>query len=123
MWNRESDLRSIVFYKMESGRRPVVEFLDALSIKERAKVTWTLNLVETLPQIPSKYMKKLPGTDDLWEVRILFAGNIFRILCFFDGSNLVVLNHAFRKKTQKTPRQDIDLAEKRKQDYMRRFRR
>jgi phage-related protein len=113
-------LRTIRFYETETGNTPVVDFLESLSIKENAKVTWTLNLVETLPVIPKQYMKKLVGSSDIWEVRILYSGNIFRILCFFDGDDLIVLNHAFRKKTQKTPRKDIKVAEQRKRDYLRR---
>jgi phage-related protein len=48
------------------------------------------------------------------------GSDIFRFLGFFDGARLVVLSHAFQKKTQKTPRQAIRLAEERKQDYFRR---
>lgn len=113
-------MRTIRFYKTESGKTPIIDFLEGLSAKENAKVTWTLNLVETLPIIPGQYMKKLVGTDDIWEVRVIFSGNIFRILGFFDGNELIILNHAFRKKTQKTPQQDISLAEERKRDYLKR---
>jgi len=63
----------------------------------------TLKLIEDLPSIPSQYLKKLVHTDDTWEVRIIYKSDIFRILGFFDNSKLIVLNHAFQKKTQKTP--------------------
>ena len=109
-----------MFYRSESGHSPVTDFLDQLSDKESAKITWTLNLIETLPKVPGQYMKKLKGTSGLWEVRIAFGGMIYRILCFFDGNNMVVLNHAVKKKTQKTPRKDIRIAEDRKKDYLRR---
>jgi phage-related protein len=56
-------------------------------------------------------------TEDIWEVRVGVGSNIFRILGFLDGSELVVLNHAFQKKTRKTPPQVIRVAEKRKCDY------
>jgi len=55
--------------------------------------------------------------DDLWEVRVKAGSDIFRLLGFFDGAKIVILSHAFQKKTQKTPRQAIKLAEKRKADY------
>ncbi len=116
----EITLIKINFYKTINGKIPVIEFLESLTIKENAKITWTLNLIESLPVIPKQYFKKLVNTEDLWEIRILFAGNIFRILCFFDGNNIIILNHAFRKKTQKTPKQDILIAEERKRDYVRR---
>ncbi len=79
-----------------------------------------MNLVEDLDVVPGQYFKKLPSTDNLWEIRVKVGGNIFRFLSFFDGRMLVVLSHAFQKKTQKIPRQAIRLAEERKRDYFRR---
>lgn len=81
---------------------------------------WTLKLIEELDHVPQQYFKKLVNTDDLWEVRTIFSGNIFRILCFFDGDQVVVLAHAFQKKTQRTPRHEIKLAETRKVEYKKR---
>ena len=107
----------ILFYKTVSGKCPVEKFLESLTSKQAQKVTWILGLIEDLPSIPSKYFKKLINTDNIWEVRIKFGSDIFRLLGFFDGSQLVVLNHAFQKKTQKIPRQIIQIAEKRKRDY------
>ena len=110
-------MREIHFYTTASGNCPVEDFLESLSAKQAKKVTWVLSLIEDLSSIPSKYFKKLVNTDDLWEVRISYGGEIFRLLGFFDGSRLIILNHAFHKKTQKTPRNAIQIAEKRKQDY------
>ena len=110
-------MHEIVFYKTVTGKCPVEEFLESLTSKQAQKVTWILGLIEELPSIPSKYFKKLINTDNIWEVRIKFGSDIFRLLGFFDGSQLVVLNHAFQKKTQKIPRQIIQIAEKRKRDY------
>ncbi|MFT5134239.1 MAG: phage-related protein [Gammaproteobacteria bacterium] len=75
-------------------------------------------LVEELEFIPVKYFKKMTGTDDLWEIRVQSGNNIFRILGFLEKEHLVVLNHAFQKKTQKTPRKDIVLAQARKRDHI-----
>ncbi len=113
-------MREIVFYRTSSGKCPVEEFLDSLPAKEARKVTWVLRLIEDLPRIPRQYLKKLTNTDDIWEVRISIAGNMFRILGFWDGPRLIVLTHAFQKKTRKTPRQAIKIAEARKSDYLRR---
>lgn len=98
-------------------------FLETLSGKQAQKAAWVLNLVEELDVVPAQYFQKMVSTDDLWEVRIRTGGNIFRFLGFFDGPTLVVLAHAFQKKTQKTPRQAIGTAEERKRDYFRRKRR
>jgi len=91
-----------------------------LSSKQAQKAAWVLKLVEDLDIVPSEYFQKMPNTEELWEVRVRAGSNIFRFLGFFDGAKLVVLAHAFQKKTQKTPRQAIRLAEKRKRDYSRR---
>ena len=110
-------MRTIKFYKLKSGRSPVEDFFDSLTNKQFEKISFVLDLIEEIDIVPSKYFKKLKGTDDLWEIRVQQGNNIFRILCFFDGKNLVILNHAFAKKSQKTPQKDIALAEKRKHDY------
>jgi len=70
--------------------------------------------------VPTTYLKKLVNTDGIWEIRIQVSGNIFRLPGFFEGDNLVVLNHGFQKKTQKTPFKEIKIAESRKKDYLRR---
>lgn len=112
-------MREIRFYCLESGRSPIEEFLDGLSSKQAQKVVWVLRLVEELPVVPVQYLKKLVGSEGIWEVRVQVDGNIFRLLGFFDEADreLVILNHAFQKKTQKTPAKEIRSAEQRKRDY------
>lgn len=111
-------MREITFYRLDSGRCPVEEFLNSLDSKQAQKVAWVLQLVEELEIVPTQYFKKLAGSDDIWEVRVQAGGNIFRILGFLDGAELVVLNHAFQKKTQKTPIKEIRIAENRKRNYL-----
>lgn len=94
--------------------------METLSAKQAQKVTWVLRVIEELPSIPTKYLKKLVNTDEIWEVRVAIGSNIFRLLGFFDDSNLIVLDNAFQKKTQKTPLQEIQLAEERRRDYFKR---
>ncbi|MGL1930422.1 MAG: type II toxin-antitoxin system RelE/ParE family toxin [Desulfotalea sp.] len=113
-------MREIIFYESESGKSPVIEFIEELSSKDAQKTTWVLKLIQELPSVPTKYFKKLVNTDNIWEVRISSDHSIYRILSFFDGENLIVLNHAFQKKTQKTPRKAIKTAEKRKKNYLKR---
>lgn len=76
-------MRQVNFYKTRSGRSPVVEFLDSLTGKQAQKVAWVLQLVEELDVVPRQYFKKLINTDGIWEVRIQFGGNTFRLLGFF----------------------------------------
>jgi len=111
-------MREIHFYRTESDLCPVENFLDSLTAKQAQKVTWVLQLIEEIELVPVQYFKKLVNTDDIWEVRIQTGNNIFRILGFLDDERLVVLNHAFQKKTQKTPKKEIKIAEKRKKDYL-----
>ena len=59
----------------------------------------------------------MSGTEGLYEIRIEFEGNIYRIFCCFDKGNLVLLFNGFQKKTQKTPKKEIDLAQKLKNEY------
>ncbi len=106
--------RTIRFYRTSSGKCPVEELLDSLSGKAAQKVTWGLHLIEELEAIPEQYLKKL--ANDIWECRIQFGGNTYRVLCFFDGS-VVVLTHGFQKKTRKTPRIEIEKAESYRSDY------
>ena len=113
-------MKRVHFYRTEAGICPVEEFLDSLSGKEAQKVAWVLRLIEEIEVIPAQYFKKLVNTEDLWEIRIQCGNNIFRLLGFLDGNELVVLNHGFQKKTQKTPRKDIQVAEARKKDYLNR---
>jgi phage-related protein len=109
--------RAIQFYRTSSGKCPVEKFLDSLSGKAAQKVTWVLKIIEELDAIPEQYLKKL--TSEIWECRIQFGGNIFRVLCFFDGAD-VVLTHGFQKKTQKTPKNEIEKVKSHRIDYLQR---
>ncbi len=115
-------MRKIIFYRSESGKCPVENYLESLSRKQVEKVFFVLDLIENIAIVPRKFFKKLEATDGIWEVRIQYENNIFRLFGFFDGNDLVVLNHAFTKKTQKTPKKEIKIAEQRKKDYFSRRR-
>jgi phage-related protein len=110
-------MRKIKFYRLETGKSPVEKYFDSLTNKQFEKISFVLDLIEQIDIVPRKYFKKLKGTDDIWEVRVQHGNNIFRILGFFDGKNLVVLNHACTKKSQKIPRKEIAVAEQRKRNY------
>ena len=112
-------MRTVKFYRHDTGKCPVEEFFDSLTEKQFEKTSFVLDLIEQIDIVPRKFFKKLKGTDEIWEVRVQYGSDIFRILGFFDGPELVILNHAFAKKSQKTPRNAITVAEKRKRDYFR----
>jgi len=94
-------VRKIVFYKTAEGNNPVRTFLNTLSDKQAKKIAWVLRLVRDLNFVPEEYFKKLVNTDGIWEVRIQSGNNIFRILCFFEKGNLIVLTNGFVKKNTK----------------------
>jgi len=110
-------MKEVKFYKLPSGRSPIEEFLDSLSSKEAKKVTWVLSLIEELEYVPSKYYKKLTNTNGIIEVRIQVGNNHFRLLGFEFEDKFVVLTNGFRKKDQKVPKSEIELAQKRKKEY------
>ena len=112
----------IKFYKKQNKRNPVEEFLDSLNAKQAKKVTWVLQLVEELDKIPRQYFKKLVNTDDIWEIRVRIGNDAIRLMGFIDEGTFIILTNGFMKKSQKTPKVEIDLAEKRKKDFIKRKR-
>ncbi len=81
------------------------------------KIIWTFELIEDLQKIPESYLKHIENTDGLYEIRIQKGRDIFHIFCFFDQGQLVVLANGFQKKSQKTPKNEIDKALKIKKEY------
>jgi phage-related protein len=104
--------RTIIFYKSYFR-----EFFVQQREKVREKIIWTFDLIEDIPRVPEAYLKCLEGTDGLYEIRVQLASDIFRIFCFFDEGKLVILANGFQKKTQKTPKQEIEKAIKIKREY------
>ena len=90
-------------------------FMEKLSYKERSKINRALLLMETEDRIPHHYIKYL--RDEIYELRINYGHNEFRIMFIYDGNAIVILLNAFRKKTQKTPRLEIDRAIRLKNEY------
>ena len=113
--------RTVIFYKTAAGKCPVREFLDSLPGKVAQKVVWVLKLLENLDIVPSSYFKKLVGTEEIWECRIQFGSNAYRIFCFFLNDS-VILAHGFVKKSQKIPVHEIKRAESYRRDFLKRRR-
>ena len=105
-------IRQVIAYK-----NYFLNFYKDLPDNVQAKIEWTLNLVRVTQQVPEKYFKHLEGTKGLYEIRIDIGSNIYRIFSFFDKGNLVVLGNAFQKKTQKTPKKEIENALKIMEEY------
>jgi phage-related protein len=86
------------------------DFLKKQPRKVQDKIYKIIEAIETLERVPSNYLKSLEGTNGLYEARIQLATNIWRVFCFFDNNKLVILLNGFQKKTQKTPKNEIEKA-------------
>ena len=106
-------IRKIIVY-----REYFKEFFKAQEEKVQEKIGYVLDLVRFEKQVPKKFFKSLENTVGIYEVRVITTFKSIRILCFFDDGNLVVLANCFVKKSQKTPRKEIKLAEKLKKEYL-----
>jgi phage-related protein len=104
--------RNLFFYKDYFN-----EFYSRQNTKVKSRILWTLKIIEDLDRIPEVYFKHLENTDGIYEIRVQSGTNIFRIFCFFDKNNIVVVGHGFHKKTQKTPFKEIERAEQIKKEY------
>lgn len=94
-----------------------LDFYNLLEEDVQEKIDWIFEMVKTADHIPKKFFDHLTGSDGIFEIRIEYKNNIYRVLCFFDKGNLVILINSFQKKTQKTPPKEIALAEKLKKQY------
>ena len=93
------------------------DFLKEQPIKVQDKIFKIIEAIETLERVPKNYLKQITGTKGLYEARIQLGTNIWRVFCFFDGEKLVVLMNGFQKKTQKTPKNEIEKALKIMAEY------
>lgn len=108
-----------VEYYGQNKRYPVLDFLRSLSPKEQAKVLREIELLEEFGlALGMPHIRKMHGTDDIWELRIKHSSNNFRIFYFCVTDNRFVLLHAIRKTTSKTPIKDLSLASARKKRYL-----
>jgi putative component of toxin-antitoxin plasmid stabilization module len=93
------------------------DFYNEQTKKVQDRIDWTIGLVRTLRIVPKIYFDHIMGTDGLWEIRTQVGSNIYRVFCCFDEGNIVMLFNGFQKKTQKTPKKEIELAERLKKEY------
>ena len=106
-------IRKIILYKDY-----FIDFYKTQDDQVQAKIEYVLDLVRFEQQVPIKFFKYLDDTEGIYEIRVITAFKSIRILCFQDKGNLVVLTNCFLKKTQKTPKREIKLAERLKKEYM-----
>jgi len=105
-------IRVIIFYKDYFDN-----FFEPLPRKVKDKIDEVLFMFTILERIPTKFFKSIEGIKGLYEIRIEYESNIYRIFCCFDKGRLIVLFNGFRKKTQKIPGKELEKAEKIMQEY------
>ena len=108
----EEFIRTIFYYQHH-----YLDFFATLKPEVQKKFNWTLQLLATTDRVPEKYFKHLTGSSGIYEIRVEVGSNIYRVFSFFDKGQLIILANGFQKKTQKTPKNELALAEKIKQQY------
>ena len=106
-------IRKIIAYKDN-----FIKFYKSQDNKIQEKIEYVLDLVRFEKYVPKKFFKYIDNTDGIYEIRVITTFKSIRILCFLDEGNLIVLTNCFLKKTQKTPRKEIKLAERLRKEYM-----
>jgi phage-related protein len=104
--------RTAIFYK---------DYFEKFFVKQtekvKAKIIWTIELIEELEIVPQVFLKHIESTDGLYEIRIKLGSDICRVFCFFDQGKLIIIANGFQKKSQKTPKKEIERALKIKEEY------
>jgi len=109
----EKGLREIFYYKDY-----YLDFFDSLKPEVRKKFNWTLQLISTIERVPKKYFDHITNSTGIYEIRVEVGSDIYRVFSFFDKGNVIILANGFQKKSQKTPKGEIELAEKLKKEYL-----
>lgn len=107
------------FYETEKGEQPARDFLLSLDVKMRAKMVNTIELLQNNGNdLREPYSKHL--SEGIFELRAKVGSDTTRVLYFFYIDRHVVLTNGFVKKTNKTPKKEIDKAKKYRSDYLKR---
>ena len=99
-------IRKIIFFE-----RHFIEFYQKQDLKLKEKIQYVFEIIKQVERVPKKFLEHLAGTNGLYEIRVEYQSNIYRIFCCFDKDKLAVLSNGFQKKTQKTQKK-IDKAER-----------
>lgn len=97
--------REIIFYE-----KYFIEFYQLQNENVKGKIQYVFEVIKQVERVPDKFLKHLTGTEGLYEIRVKVQSNIYRIFCCFDEGKLIVLFNAFQKKSEKTPKNEIEKA-------------
>jgi phage-related protein len=105
-------IREIYYFK-----HYYLDFFHQQKVSVQKKFNWTLELIATMERVPVKYFRHIENSRGIYEIRVEAESNIYRAFSFFDEGKLIVIANGFQKKSQKTPKSEIDLAKKIKKEY------
>jgi len=105
-------IREILYYK-----HYYLDFFEKQKPEGKKKFNWTLQLIATIERVPKKYFQHITDSDGIYEIRIEVGSDIYRVFSFFDEDKVIILINGFQKKAQKTPKNEISLAEKLRKEY------
>ena len=88
--------REIIFYENN-----FIEFYQKQDEKVKEKIKYILELIKQIEKVPEKFLKQLTGTNGLYEIRIEYQSNIYRVFCCFDKGKLVEFLMAFRRNRKR----------------------
>lgn len=94
-----------------------LDFYKKLDAEVKSKIQYVFELIKQVDKVPAKFFSPMTGYEGLFEVRIEYQSNIYRVFCCFDEGRLVVLFNGFQKKTKKTPKKEIEKAMRLKKEY------
>ena len=94
-----------------------IDFYKRLDIGIKSKFKYVFELIRQVEMVPRKFLAPMTGYEGLFEIRVEYQSNIYRVFCCFDVGKLIVLFNGFQKKTQKTPKKEIEKAMRLKKDY------
>lgn len=107
----EKTIRRIYYYKGY-----YLDFFNKLEEKVKKKLNWTLRFIATHERIPVKYFEHLKDSGGLYEIKVDYLGNQYRVFSFFDKDSLITIN-GFTKKSMKPPKREIRKASRIKKEY------
>ncbi len=94
-----------------------IDFYKSLNLNTKEKIKYIFELIKQVERVPEKFLVPMTGYEGLFEIRIEYESNIYSVFCCFDEGNIVVLFNGFQKKSQKTPKTEIERAVRLKREY------
>ena len=104
--------RELIFYKDY-----FLDFYFKQNKKTQEKIDYVFDLIRNVEKVPVKFLKHIEGSGGIYEIRIESFGNTYRVLCFFDSGNLIVLLNIFQKKTNRIPKKEVEISKRLKKEY------